>query len=143
MYVATGLWPLLHMPSFEAVTGAKTDDWLVHTVGLLLAVIGSVLLTAVMRRRAGSMIIALAVGTALALAGIDIVYVLNARISRIYLLDAAIELAIVAALLASSISYGESRRKRAEAELITGLPRAESGSTRTTQRPSSRDFRTE
>ncbi len=115
MYVATGLWPLLHMPSFEAVTGAKTDDWLVHTVGLLLAVIGGVLLTAVMQRRAKRLVISLAIGTAIALAGIDTVYVLNGTISRIYLLDAAIELAIVAALLAASIGHGASRRKRAVA----------------------------
>jgi hypothetical protein len=32
-YLATGLWPLVHLPSFEAVTGPKTDDWLVHMVG--------------------------------------------------------------------------------------------------------------
>jgi hypothetical protein len=38
-YLATGLWPLVHLPSFEAVTGPKTDDWLVHMVGLLAAVV--------------------------------------------------------------------------------------------------------
>ena len=115
MYIATGVWPLVHMQSFEAVTGAKTDDWLVHTVGLLLAVIGGVLLTAVMQRRAERLVIALAIGTAIALAAIDIVYVLNGTISRIYLLDAAIEFAIVAALLASSIRHGTSGNKRAVA----------------------------
>lgn len=31
------LWPLLHMRSFEAVLGPKTDRWLVRTVaGLML-----------------------------------------------------------------------------------------------------------
>ena len=30
LYVVTGVWPLLHMASFEAVTGPKTDDWLVR-----------------------------------------------------------------------------------------------------------------
>ncbi len=33
-----GLWPLLHMRSFEQVLGPKTDRWLVRTVaGLMLA----------------------------------------------------------------------------------------------------------
>lgn len=35
-YVASGLWPLLHMRSFEAVTGPKRDKWLVNTVGALI-----------------------------------------------------------------------------------------------------------
>ncbi|MGQ0534782.1 MAG: hypothetical protein ACT4PT_01775 [Methanobacteriota archaeon] len=28
-YLAMGGWPLVHRASFEAVTGPKTDDWLV------------------------------------------------------------------------------------------------------------------
>jgi hypothetical protein len=33
-----GLWPLVHLSSFEAVLGPKTDRWLVKTVcGLLIA----------------------------------------------------------------------------------------------------------
>lgn len=42
-YLAMGLWPLVQLPSFEAVTGPKTDDWLVHMVGLLAGVIGAAL----------------------------------------------------------------------------------------------------
>jgi hypothetical protein len=99
MYVVTGLWPLLHMASFEAVTGPKTDDWLVHTVGLLLAVIGAVLLASLMRRHVDDLVIALAAGVALALAAIEVFYVSNGTISRIYLSDAAIEGAIAAFLL--------------------------------------------
>ncbi len=34
--MATGLWPLVHRRSFEAVTGRKTYWWLVNTVGSLL-----------------------------------------------------------------------------------------------------------
>ncbi|MBV8580277.1 MAG: hypothetical protein JOZ86_06540, partial [Candidatus Eremiobacteraeota bacterium] len=36
-YLATGLWPLLDMRSFELVTGRKTDRWLVKMVGALAA----------------------------------------------------------------------------------------------------------
>jgi hypothetical protein len=35
-----GLWPLLHLKSFEAVFGPKTDRWLVKTVSGLLVVNG-------------------------------------------------------------------------------------------------------
>lgn len=96
MYILTGVWPLLHMPSFEAVTGPKTDDWLVHTVGLLLAVVGAVLLAASRRREIDRLFVGLAIGAALALAGIELVYVVNETISRIYLLDTAIELTFAA-----------------------------------------------
>jgi hypothetical protein len=35
--VVSGLWPLMHLPSFEAVCGPKADRWLERTVaGLLL-----------------------------------------------------------------------------------------------------------
>ena len=43
-YLITGIWPLVHMESFLAVTGPKTDLWLVQTVGALIAVIGAMLL---------------------------------------------------------------------------------------------------
>ena len=33
-YVASGLWPIFHRRSFEAVTGPKKDWWLVVTVGV-------------------------------------------------------------------------------------------------------------
>lgn len=43
-YLVTGLWPIVHFASFEALTGPKRDRWLVRTVGLLAAVIGLTLL---------------------------------------------------------------------------------------------------
>lgn len=98
LYVVTGIWPLVHMASFESVTGPKTDDWLVYTVGLLLAVIGGVLLAAAARRAIDGLVVALAVGTALALTAIEVVHVADGTIARIYLLDAAIEAAFAAAI---------------------------------------------
>jgi hypothetical protein len=35
-YVATGIWPLLDIESFERITGPKADRWLVKTVGALV-----------------------------------------------------------------------------------------------------------
>src|SRR4051812_47162991 len=42
-YVATGVWPIAHMKSFEAVTGPKVDHWLVRTFGALVTAAGAAL----------------------------------------------------------------------------------------------------
>lgn len=96
-YVLTGLWPIVHLPSFEWVSGPKRDDWLVKTVGALIAVIGVVLLRAGVASRRQPEAELLAVGSAGALAAVDVIYVAQRRISPIYLLDAAVELAFIAA----------------------------------------------
>jgi hypothetical protein len=96
-YVATGLWALVDLDSFMAVTGPKTDLWLVKTVGVLVTVIGGVLLSAGWRRRVTPDILLLGIGAALSLATIDVVYVFAGRISRIYLLDAVAEVGLAIA----------------------------------------------
>jgi hypothetical protein len=95
-YLATGIWPLIDIDSFQAVTGPKMDLWLVRTVGVLVAVIGAVLVTAARRQRLSAEIMLLAVGSALGLAAIDIIYVLSGTISPIYLADAVAEIGLVA-----------------------------------------------
>ena len=94
-YVLTGVWPLVHMPSFLAVTGPKTDLWLVRTVGALVLVVGSYLLLVALRRSFHPEIALLAAGCALALAVADVIYVSRGVISRIYLADAAVEILLV------------------------------------------------
>lgn len=99
-YGLTGLWPLVHLPSFETVTGPKTDDWLVHMVGLLAAVIGLPLgMAAVQNRAQSSEVFALAIGAALAFAGIDLWYGLSGRISPVYLADALVQFCLMAGLI--------------------------------------------
>jgi hypothetical protein len=40
-YLATGVWPLIHRPSFEAaISGKKRDFWLAETVGAITAAVG-------------------------------------------------------------------------------------------------------
>ena len=85
-YAATGLWPLLHMRSFEAVTGPKREDWLVKTVGVLVTAIAGTLLVAAL----------LAVSSAVGLGAIDVLYAARGRIARIYLADAVVEAALLA-----------------------------------------------
>ncbi len=101
-YVASGLWPIVSLQTFERVTGPKVDGWLVRMVGLLAATIGGVLGG---RALAGDPArppdAALAIGSAASFAAIDVVYAGRGRISKIYLADAAVELALVAAWLVS------------------------------------------
>lgn len=112
MFFACGVWPLVHLPSFEAVTGPKADDWLVRTVGSLLGVVGGVLISAGRRRRITPEVRALAVGSAGALAAIDCIYAAKGRISRVYLLDAALEVGIIAGWAMTSRSRRLERRRR-------------------------------
>lgn len=92
-FLLTGVWPLVSMRTFEAVTGPKVDRWLVKTVGALIGVIGGSLLLD--RRRPSRGTTALALGSAAALGGVDLVYALKGRISRVYLLDAVAEALLV------------------------------------------------
>lgn len=103
-YFLTGMWPLVSIETFQMVTGPKTDHlvtgreadhWLVMTVGVLIVAIGMSLLVAAWRRRVPLEVAVLACAAALALAGIDVVYVQRQVIARIYLLDAAAEVILV------------------------------------------------
>jgi hypothetical protein len=96
-FAATGIWPIVDMRSFEAVTGPKTDKWLVRTVGVLVAAIGGALIAAGARRAVTPEIAGLAIGSAAGLGLIDVIYSSNGRISKIYLADAAAEAAVIAA----------------------------------------------
>ena len=96
-YAATGLWALVDLDSFMAVTGPKTDHWLVKTVGALVTVIGAVLLLAWTRRRVPAEVVLLAMASALSLAAIDVVYVSSGTILPIYLLDAVAEVGLALA----------------------------------------------
>ena len=98
-YLATGIWPLLNIETFQMVTGPKRDRWLVKTVGVLISVIGGVLLLAGMRGDPTAEVPLLAIGSAAGLTAIDGVYVARRRISPIYLVDAAAELALIAGWL--------------------------------------------
>ncbi|HEX7022722.1 MAG TPA: hypothetical protein VF171_07680 [Trueperaceae bacterium] len=105
-YLTTGCWPLLHMPSFERVTGPKTDRWLVRTVGLLLGVVGTSLAAAGLRGRLTPELEFLAGTTALSLAIIDIVATAKGSISGVYLLDAAAEGLLAAAWAGAAMMDG-------------------------------------
>jgi uncharacterized RDD family membrane protein YckC len=99
-WAATGAWALVDMRSFELVTGPKTDKWLVQSFGALVGATGIGLLTA---RGAGRRDAA-RIGTlgALAIAACEVVFVKRRQIRPIYLADAAVEVALVAAMMMAS-----------------------------------------
>src|SRR4051812_30772930 len=96
-FFLTGLWPIIHMPSFLIVTGPKSDLWLVRTVGLLIAVAGAAMTAAGIDGESGLPILIVAIGSAAALAAVDIIYVALGTIAKIYLIDAMLELGLLAA----------------------------------------------
>lgn len=98
-YIGTGLWPLASRHAFEAVTGRKSDWWLVQMVGLLAASIGTAIVIGASEERPSRAVRTLAVLSALSFAGIDIVHAARRRISPIYLGDAAAELTLAAAII--------------------------------------------
>ncbi len=100
-YVLTGAWPLVSYGTFEAISGPKTDTWLVKTVGLLLTTVGCVELLAAVRDEVGPSERILGCGIAMVLAAVDLGYVGRGRISKVYLADALAEFGIVAFWLRS------------------------------------------
>lgn len=83
---------MVHIESFQKVTGRKTDLWLVKTVGLLLGVVGAGLIIAASSRQFVPGIVFIAMASAIVLLAIELVYVLKRVISPIYLADALVEL---------------------------------------------------
>jgi hypothetical protein len=103
-FAVLGVWPIIDIRSFQAVSGPKTDHlvtgreadhWLVITVGSLITAIGISLLVELWSKQSSLAITTLAIGSALSLAAVDIVYVSREVIDPIYLADAAIEIAFV------------------------------------------------
>jgi hypothetical protein len=102
MNMVGGVWPLVHLRSFEAVFGPKADRWLVCTVAGLLASVGYA------QWRAGTEqdwrhARRLGMSTATTLLVVDLVNVPRGRIRATYLVDAAAEAAILAGWLATSM----------------------------------------
>ena len=101
LYFFSGLWPIVHLRSFEAVTGKKRDRWLVKANGAILACVGLSLLRSARKEPAR----ALGVTTALSIAAVEAFYGFRGKIARPYLGDAAAELVFGLAWLAARPSY--------------------------------------
>lgn len=112
-WAASGIWPLVHLPSFEAVTGPKPGQrWLVRTLGVLILVVGGTLALAGRRGRVTPELRLLGAAGAAGLGGAGGWYAAKGRIAPIYLADAALE----AALVLGWLTWGRPRRAGGEAE---------------------------
>jgi hypothetical protein len=109
-YVPTGIWPIVHIRSFEWITGPKTDRWLVKTVAGVVLAVGVGLGMATANDRLTPEIDAVAIGTSATLATIDIIYVRRRRISPVYLADAAVNLALIAGTVRTARRESQSGR---------------------------------
>ncbi|GAB2735420.1 hypothetical protein GCM10027072_32800 [Streptomyces bullii] len=100
--VLGGLWPLLHLRSFEWVFGPKRDVWLQRTTGGLLLSAGLAQLAAAPGPQGPAEARRIGLGTALTLLAVDLAYVPRRRIRPTYLLDAAMQTGWIAAWLRAS-----------------------------------------
>jgi hypothetical protein len=96
-FLVTGVWPLVHLRSFLAVTGPKTDIWLLKTLSLMICAVGGVLLLAGLRGTRSAEVRRLSGGSALTLLAADVYYVSRGTVSPVYLMDAIAEAPFVAA----------------------------------------------
>ncbi len=100
-YAVGGLWPLVHYRSFEAVSGKKVDAWLVKTVAAMILGVAATLARALRRPEPPEEARVAGAGAAIALGWSATWYALRGRISKVYLLDAAAEFALLAGFLAA------------------------------------------
>ncbi len=114
-YLITGLWPFLHLRSFETVTGPKDDIFLLHMTSALIIVIAGALLLS-LRQEKTPPVLFLAVFSPVAFMFIEILY--RSQINWTYFIDFAIQAVILAALV---YSYVKSKKPEEVRQEVTGL----------------------
>ena len=118
-YLATGAAPFISRRLFEAVTGRKTDWWLVQMVGLLAMTSGAAIGVGLRATTASPETLTMAALSAASFAAIDTVHSLRGRISKVYLCDAAIELLLLAGIAAECRGGSNSERSANDDERAT------------------------
>jgi len=102
-YLASGLWPIVHFPSFEKAAGPRYDRRLMKAIGGLTAVLGATLIAGAFERKSSTALRVLGVGSAVALAAADVVAIARKRIStKAALADIFAEGGIVGGWLATN-----------------------------------------
>jgi hypothetical protein len=96
-YALTGVWPIIHLGSFLAVTGPKTDLWLVQFFGALVCVPALVLAHAAATGRMSAATLITAIASTVVLGAGDVIFVVKGSIGPVYLIDAGVEFVLLAA----------------------------------------------
>lgn len=92
-YFITGLWPFIHYGSFERITGPKKEKWLVYTVSSLIVITSLVVFRSLKEENfLNPTILMLVIGNATALIVIDVLFSYKKIISKVYLLDAFVQI---------------------------------------------------
>jgi hypothetical protein len=120
VYLVSGGWPLVHLRSFEAVTGPKIDDWLVRTVAGILVAIGAAEVWADRRDEVTPPLAVAGAGTAITLGSVAAWYAARGRIREVYFVDAAMEAALAVGW-AVAIVHGRRRRDEDVVTLDPGV----------------------
>lgn len=94
-YLTTALWPIFHIESFMFITGYKQDVWLVKTVGALLIPVAATLASYSFAKSLDRPALILGIGTCISFIGVDFYYSLSKIISRIYMLDGFLQMALL------------------------------------------------
>ena len=111
----SGAWPLVHLKSFKRVTGPKPEGWLTRGVGACLLDIGVALAAAGARGKVAREMRLLGGGVALSFAAMNIYdAAVRRRISPVYLLDAAAQLAFAALWGAAEVAEAREARRQPE-----------------------------
>jgi hypothetical protein len=96
-YLITGLWPVVHRQSFEAITGEKKEAFLLETAGGLFAAIGATLLAGARQHPPSQPVRTLAVLAPLVAAAAA----LRHRPRAVYFVDAALQAGLARRVLRS------------------------------------------
>jgi len=106
-----GLWPLVSMPLFEALTGPKPEEWLVRAVAGVLLFLGSLLLhDAFRRKRIDRGLRIMAAGISAVLGLVAVVSSLGGWVSWVYFIDGTIHLSFTLAWVVISLIPGTLQR---------------------------------
>lgn len=112
----TGAWPLVSLRTFAKVTGPKPEGWLTKGVGACLANMGGALVAAGARGKVSRELRMLGIGVGLSFAAMDFYYAgIRRRISPVYLLNGATQLAFAAFWGATEVHDSRELRRAPEA----------------------------
>lgn len=99
-YFLTAVWPLIHLRSFEMVTGDKKDHWLVYTLSLMILSSSLVFLfSSIYLPIISKAVVLLSVTNCLFLGFVSIYFPLKGVIRKVYLGDGLLEMLILTGVL--------------------------------------------